>query len=250
MKFKKLPCLIIAVVILFSVFSFRTKNIDKKDDKSPSAHSVNYQDGNFTGYSQATYTSEPFWGYTNITIENGAIAKIYFTIRDTSCHEPVDSMYGANHYSNNAMYMQQCVNDGHGIEIYPKQFIESQDINNIDAISGATWSYNIFTATVKEALVNNPPTTINNSFNSKNASINAYLNKKISSITFEYTLNNSGTIKLGFFDINGKLVKQLVNQKQDAGQYIVYLEQIPVKGIYFYQLQFEHTTTCKKIVCQ
>lgn len=37
---------------------------------------------------------------------------------------------------------------------YPKKLSETQDINKIDAISGATWSYNIFRASVNEALKN------------------------------------------------------------------------------------------------
>ena len=32
------------------------------------------------------------------------------------------------------------------------KLLEIQDINKLDAVSGATWSYNIFRASVKEAL--------------------------------------------------------------------------------------------------
>ena len=57
-------------------------------------------------------------------------------------------------FEGEAGYIQQSRNDWNGAQTYPKKLSETQDINKIDAISGATWSYNIFKATVNEALKN------------------------------------------------------------------------------------------------
>ena len=40
------------------------------------------------------------------------------------------------------------------MQAYPKKLTEKQDTNKLDAISGATWSYNIFRASVSDALKN------------------------------------------------------------------------------------------------
>jgi major membrane immunogen (membrane-anchored lipoprotein) len=58
------------------------------------------------------------------------------------------------HFEGNTEYIQQSRNDWNGAQTYPKKLSETQDINKIDAISGATWSYNIFRASVNEALKN------------------------------------------------------------------------------------------------
>ncbi len=42
----------------------------------------------------------------------------------------------------------QCKNDWKGVRTYPKKLLKIKDINKIDATSGATWSYNIFRASV------------------------------------------------------------------------------------------------------
>ncbi len=41
---------------------------------------------------------------------------------------------------------------GRAVRSYPDSLLKYQDINKVDAISGATWSYNIFRASVLEAL--------------------------------------------------------------------------------------------------
>jgi major membrane immunogen (membrane-anchored lipoprotein) len=53
-----------------------------------------------------------------------------------------------------ADYIQQCRNDWEGVKTYPKLLSEKQDIKKVDAIAGATWSYNTFKASVNEALKN------------------------------------------------------------------------------------------------
>ena len=110
-----------------------------------------YKDGNYSGASRATYTSEPYYGHTEIAIENGKIIKVEFSITDSSKHEYFDAKY-EKYFEGNDEYIQQCRNDWKGVQSYPDSLLKHQDINKVEAISGATWSFNIFKASVKEAL--------------------------------------------------------------------------------------------------
>jgi major membrane immunogen (membrane-anchored lipoprotein) len=111
----------------------------------------NYPDGTFSGHSRSHYTDEPYWGSVFVTIKNDLIKSIVFTIRDSALNEPFDSIY-EKHFQGNDLYIQQCRNDWKGVQTYPGKLIRSQDINKIDAITGATWSFNIFRASLEDAL--------------------------------------------------------------------------------------------------
>ena len=110
-----------------------------------------YQDGKYSGKSQADYTDEPYWGIVSFTLQQDRFTGIDFIIRDSVLHEPFDSSY-AKHFKDNEVYIEQCRNDWRGVQSYPKRLMEIQNIDNLDAVSGATWSYNIFNAAVKDAL--------------------------------------------------------------------------------------------------
>jgi major membrane immunogen (membrane-anchored lipoprotein) len=88
-----------------------------------------------------------------LTLKNGEFTAIDFAIRDSSLHETFDGKY-EKHFEGNAEYIQQSRNDWKGVQTYPKMLSVKQNINKVDAISGATWSYNIFKASVNEALKN------------------------------------------------------------------------------------------------
>ncbi len=112
-----------------------------------------YPDGNYSGQSRFMYTEEPYWGSVSFTLKNGQFDGIKFFIRDSNLHEQFDGNY-EKHFQGNELYIQQCRNDWKGVQAYPGKLIETQDIEKIDAISGATWSFNIFIASVKDALNN------------------------------------------------------------------------------------------------
>jgi major membrane immunogen (membrane-anchored lipoprotein) len=112
-----------------------------------------FKDGSYEGKSRSIYTAEPFWGIASIIIRDGAISEIQFMIRDSSLNETFNENY-ENHFTDIPEYIEQCRNDWEGVQIYTKRLLETKDTNKIDAISGATWSYNIFKASVNEALKN------------------------------------------------------------------------------------------------
>ena len=110
-----------------------------------------YTDGNYSGTSRAIYTDEPYYGCTKIAIENGKIIKVEFIVRDSSKHENFDEKY-EKHFADNEEYVKQCRNDWKGVQSYPDSLLKYQDLNKLDAISGATWSFQIFKASAQEAL--------------------------------------------------------------------------------------------------
>jgi uncharacterized protein len=112
-----------------------------------------YRDGFYKGKSQGDYPNEPYWGISRIRIDKGLFSEIYFTIRDSSLHEIFDGQY-EKHFAGNTEYIKQSRNDWAGLQAYPKKLFEVQDTNKLDAITGATWSYNIFRASVSDALKN------------------------------------------------------------------------------------------------
>jgi major membrane immunogen (membrane-anchored lipoprotein) len=145
--------IIAAAVVLFAA---GTLSFHRGDELSASSRidqdtMRKYQDGKYSGESQSTYTDEPYWGIVSFSLKEGLFTSIDFIIRDSVLHEPFDSLY-ARHFKNNELYIEQCRNDWNGVQSYPKKLIEIQNITKLDAVSGATWSYNIFRAAVNDAL--------------------------------------------------------------------------------------------------
>jgi len=134
--------LILIIVVASTQISCNTK-ADK--NKLP--------DGVYTGSSQAKYTDEPYVGTVTIGIANHKIITVEFQIVDTLKKEVFGSDYD-KHFPDNVMYKEQCHNDWKGVQLYPSKLLEKQNIESVDAVSGATWSYNIFKASVKKALNN------------------------------------------------------------------------------------------------
>jgi len=103
------------------------------------------------GESRSIYTDESYYGITTITIQNGVISDVEFKVLDKAKNEIFDEKY-ENHFKDIPEYIQQCRNDWQGVQMYPKRFLNVQDINKVDAITGATWSYNLFRASLEKAM--------------------------------------------------------------------------------------------------
>ncbi|MFT3740687.1 MAG: FMN-binding protein [Breznakibacter sp.] len=109
------------------------------------------RNGSFRGISRSIYTDEPYYGITTIKIENGKITHIDFVVRDSDKHVNFDGTY-EKYFAGNDLYVDQCRNDWKGIRSYPDSLLKYQKLESVDAISGATWSYNLFKASVTNAL--------------------------------------------------------------------------------------------------
>jgi major membrane immunogen (membrane-anchored lipoprotein) len=145
---------IFAVCIIPALFS--VSSFDSRRDPGPYGMAVQdtltrYRDGLYEGQSQSDYLYEPYWGKVQVKIRNGRINRVNFMIRDSNLHETFNDKYG-KHFEGNEEYIKQCINDWNGVRTYPKLLRKTRDINRVDAISGATWSYNIFRASLNEAL--------------------------------------------------------------------------------------------------
>lgn len=145
--------LVVLLLTLFVSSSICAGQDIKITDKVVQDTSVRYKDGTYYGNSRAAYIDEPYWGSVHLKLKNGTFTEINFVIRDSNLHETFNEKY-EKHFEGNPVYIQQSRNDWKGIQAYPIKLSETQDINKIDAITGATWSYNIFRASVTEALKN------------------------------------------------------------------------------------------------
>ena len=103
-----------------------------------------FKNGIYEGRTQSKYKQEPFLGVCKLTIENSTISNIDFYIIDTVNNELFDEKYEKHYVGNNEEYVQQCRNDWAGVQQYPKDFMQKQNIDSVDAVTGATWSYNMF----------------------------------------------------------------------------------------------------------
>jgi len=143
-----------AIFLLFLMSTQFTLGQNLKNPDKPAPDTVvKVKDGTYQGMSRGKYIYEPYWGRVRFTIRDGKYTEILFGIRDSSLHEAFDGKY-EKHFEGNAEYIQQSRNDWKGVQTYPKKLSGKDDVNKLDAISGATWSYNIFKASVNEALKN------------------------------------------------------------------------------------------------
>jgi major membrane immunogen (membrane-anchored lipoprotein) len=160
MKTFKPLYLIVLVMIAIITSSFFTRKEFPVSDYILQDTSIVYKDGTYEAKSQSKYVGEPYWGVVSIVIKNGLFTVINFSIRDSALHEPFDGNY-EKHFEGDSLYTQQCKHDWYGVRKYPKKLMKAQDPDKIDALSGATWSYNIFKASVNKALkyaINQPDT--------------------------------------------------------------------------------------------
>jgi major membrane immunogen (membrane-anchored lipoprotein) len=110
------------------------------------------KDGQYSGTSRSIYVQEPFYGHIKIVIEGGKIIQVYFTVFDSAKHEYFNGAY-EKYFEGNDLYVEQCRKDWKGIQSYPDSLLKYQHIDKVDVISGATWSYNIFKASVQAAMI-------------------------------------------------------------------------------------------------
>lgn len=148
MKLKTFLILLALGIIGAGVIFFSHSNAD---NSSTSPYSPCYKDGVYHGKSRSIYIYENFWGKVQLTIKHGMITNVDFLIIDQDKNEVFSDTY-ERHYAGNNHYIHQCRNEWNGIQTYPQWLLDKQNIADIDAITGATWSFNIFKDSVAIAL--------------------------------------------------------------------------------------------------
>ncbi len=67
--------------------------------------------------------------------------------------------------------------------------------------------------------------------------------------TINYSLNTAGMVELSVFDMLGRKIKSLVNQRQSPGQHIVIFDATGLaSGVYIYQLKVNATSISRKLI--
>lgn len=109
---------------------------------------IKYKNGNYEA--KTDLDSDGFYTTAKVKISNNKIADVQWQIIDQN-GRVFDKTY-EEVFPDSETYKQQCRNDYKGAITYGPELIKSQDVNKVDLVSGATWSYNKFTKVVSLAL--------------------------------------------------------------------------------------------------
>lgn len=122
-----------------------------------------YTDGVYEG--KSNLTSEGYYGKSKVTVKQGRIQSVDFEIYDTSVFKTygnskhkkeaellLDETYGKEVYEKEPIYQEQTKNELSGMKKYGLELVEEQEVEKVDMISGATWSYSIFCETMEDTL--------------------------------------------------------------------------------------------------
>jgi major membrane immunogen (membrane-anchored lipoprotein) len=141
---KKSIELVICMVIAASLISCGGKLVSTAEVSS------RLKDGIYTV--ETNPDSEGFFEKATVKINGGKITAVDWGIFDSArSNKPFDDKY-EEVYAGNAAYIQQSRNDWKGSRGYGPKLIETQDINKVDIVSGATWTHKKFERVVKMAL--------------------------------------------------------------------------------------------------
>ena len=110
-----------------------------------------FKDGVYKGESQSKYIAEPYWGQVTLKIKNDKVTLVSFQIVDKEKNEVFGPDY-ERFFKGHPEYVAQCRNELKGIKAYTEAFMKTKNLEKVDAITGATWSYNIFSDALKAAL--------------------------------------------------------------------------------------------------
>jgi len=114
------------------------------------ANPAKLKDGVYPGRFAAK--REPYVTDLDLHVKAGKIAAVKWIVTDTSRNTFYDSLY-AHAMAGNKTFAEQCRKDWSGSRAYAKQLVATQDIDKVDAVSGATWSHRMFKGAVNDALI-------------------------------------------------------------------------------------------------
>jgi len=86
-------------------------------------------------------------------------------------------------------------------------------------------------------------------FKTSNFNLSNYPNPVKSNLSINYTLKESGSVKIELFDINGKKIKTFSNLNPDAGFHNLRMDTNGITpGIYYYRITQNNSSATKKVV--
>ena len=122
--------------------------IDYTVNTEANTKNIKYKDGDYEVTTAKDH--EGYYCKAKVSIKDNKITNIEWNIYDLY-NKIFDEKY-EEVYAGNNFYQQQCRDDLKGAKTYGPKLVEVQNINKVDAISGATWSNRIFKSAIGLAL--------------------------------------------------------------------------------------------------
>jgi len=109
-----------------------------------------YRDGTYKAQTEPDY--EGYYTKAEVTVKDGKTTAVDWTIYDANRNDkPFDEKYEVV-FTGNEYFTEQSRSDWKGSRTYGPKLIETQDPDEVDAVSGATWTNGKFREIVKKAL--------------------------------------------------------------------------------------------------
>jgi len=115
----------------------------------PIAPAGSYRNGLYEASLPADY--EGYSTAAAISVTANRIVVVNWSIYDERNRRYFDDTY-EEVYTGNPVYIQQCRDDRRGMAIYSERLIETQELDSVDCVTHATWSYNKFKSVAGKAL--------------------------------------------------------------------------------------------------
>lgn len=154
---KKSAALLSANLVLLSMIN--TNNVincsPKKTIKNISSSNTTIKKAKLAKYKDGTYNvktnpdGEGYYCKAKVVIKNNKIASVDWHIYDSE-NRIFDEKY--EKVFDNQEYKQQCRSDLKGAKTYAAALVKKQDIEKVDAVSGATWTNGLFKTVMRVAL--------------------------------------------------------------------------------------------------
>jgi major membrane immunogen (membrane-anchored lipoprotein) len=146
-------------VIMVSMLSFCARK-NSVTGPGNTELSGNYIDGFYHG--QTLIDHEGYTALANVEVTRARISVVDWQIYDTYRKIFFNADY-EKVYAGNELYIRQCRDNMVGMNVFGPELIETQDLNEVDNITGATWCYRKFKEvmqiTLKDAYAEPPDST-------------------------------------------------------------------------------------------
>ena len=143
---------VVAALIAGVLFYLSCKKSGKDTVMGPDPGSTvqgRYKNGLFKGATEKDY--EGYNAIATIEVRGNRISIVDWQIYDNNLKRFFDAAY-EHVYSGNPLYIQQCRDNMKGMVAYGPRLIETQDVDSVECITGATWCHNKFKQVVKISL--------------------------------------------------------------------------------------------------
>lgn len=135
-------------LILLALLASLNINSNSQNNKTDDNENAKYKNGTYEAKTADDY--EGYHSEAKVNISGNKIADVQWKIIDSN-GIVFDDKY-EKVFAGNPAYQQQARDDYKGAVTYGPKLIETQDMDKVDSISGATWSYKKFKEVVSEAL--------------------------------------------------------------------------------------------------